>query len=291
MQVWQQYLAALKGIVESIRIADVADVLIVAYLVYKLLMLTWETRASQVLKGLAVMLIVSWVSDLLKLRALNWIITLIVNSGAVVLVVLFQPEIRRALERIGSLNVVNNMRMTDEQQSTERIVTEMTGALLSLAKRKVGALIVIEQHTGLKDIIESGTSMDAMISSPLIENIFEPNTPLHDGAVIIRGNRIVAGACFLTLSEDRGIARELGTRHRAALGVTEVSDAIALIVSEETGIISMAREGKLTRHLDAPALISALGKIFKAPEAANPLKALLTKTKAKAKRRNRVASK
>ncbi|MDR1570551.1 MAG: diadenylate cyclase CdaA [Oscillospiraceae bacterium] len=287
MQIWQQYAAAIRSVVSSIRIADIFDVLIVAYLVYKLLMLTWETRASQVLKGLAVMLVVSWLSDLLKLRALNWIIMLIVNSGAVVVVVLFQPEIRRALEQLGSTNLIDRVRVSPEQDDSVHIILELISTMTNLARRKVGALIVIEQRTGLKDVIESGTNVDAVISAPLLENIFEPNTPLHDGAVILRGARIVAAGCILTLSEDRGISKELGTRHRAALGITELTDAISLIVSEETGIISVARNGKLTRHLDTNSLKQLLGQIYTRHEVSNPLKALLTKTK----RRNRIAAK
>ncbi|MDR2505849.1 MAG: diadenylate cyclase CdaA [Oscillospiraceae bacterium] len=279
MQIWQQYAAMFKSLLASVRVADVADILIVAYLVYKLLMLTWETRASAVLKGLAVLLLASWLSSLLELRALNSIITIIVNSGTVVLVVLFQPEIRRALQIIGSgsSGILDRIRSTDEHANVAKIVSEITGALLKLSKRRVGALIVVEQKTGLKDVIDTGTTIDSTITSQLIENVFEPNTPLHDGAMIIRGTRIIAAACFLTISEDRSISRELGTRHRAALGITETTDAISLIVSEETGIISVARSGKLTRHLDAASLGQILTDIFTAPETINPLKSLLLK--------------
>lgn len=289
MQIWQQYSATFHGIISSVRVVDVVDIIIVAYLVFKLLMLTWETRASSVLKGLTILLLVSWISKILNLRALNWIIMLIVNSGTVVVVVLFQPEIRRALERIGSgsATILQRIRFGDYHSSYAQIVSEMTGAMLNLSKRKVGALIVIEQKTGLKDVIESGTTTDAIISAQLLENIFEPNTPLHDGAVIIRDARIVAAACILTNSEDRSISRELGTRHRAGLGISETTDAIAFIISEETGIISMAKQGRLTRHLDANSLSQTLSSIFSVPELIGPLRSLLSMSKYKDKALNR----
>ena len=150
--------------------------------------------------------------------------------------------------------------------------------MLNLSRRRVGALIVIEQRIGLKDVIETGTSLQSEISSALLENIFEPNTPLHDGAVVIRGDRIMAAACILTLSEGKGISRELGTRHRAAIGITETTDAIALIVSEETGIISMAREGRLTRHLDRAGLEQVLTALYQ-PKENGLLSSLMEKTK------------
>ena len=147
-----------------------------------------------------------------------------------------------------------------------KIISEFISCLLTLSRRRVGALIVIEQRIGLKDVIETGTTLNSHISAALLENIFEPNTPLHDGAVVIRGSRIMAAACILSLSEGKGISRELGTRHRAAIGITETTDAISLIVSEETGIISMARNGKLTRHLDRAALEAVLGSLYQQKE-------------------------
>ncbi len=239
---------------------DWIDILIVAYLVYKLLMLTRETRASQVLKGLAMLFVASWVSNFFDLSAFNWILTSVVNNTALVLLILFQPELRRALEQIGRGAKLD--RVQGSLNENERIVTELTQALLSLARRRVGALIVFEQKTGLKDFIDTGMSVDAEVSGALLINIFEPNTPLHDGAVIIRGTRIVAAACVLTLSDASNISRDLGTRHRAGLGVSESTDAVVLIVSEETGIISMAQGGKLTRHLDADDLTRVLNDLY-----------------------------
>ena len=288
MQIWQQLAAVFRSLVGQMRVADLLDLIIVAYLVYKVLMLTWDTRASQVLKGLAVMAVVSWLSYLFKLRALNWIITLVINSGAVVIVVIFQPEIRRALEQLGSSNWIDKVRRVEHESSTY-IIAELISVLTNLSKRKVGALIVIEQHVGLKDFQSAGTILDSAVSSRLLENIFEPNTPLHDGAVIMRGTRLVAAGCILTLSESTAISKDLGTRHRAALGVTEQTDAVSLIVSEETGTISLAQYGKLTRHLDANSLRQKLEEIYTAPEQSNPLKILFDRNRTA--RRNRVASK
>ncbi len=274
---WVQVKTVLWNVFNRPTITDILDIFIVAFLLYKLLMLTKETRASAVLKGLATLLLASWVSDLLGLTALNWVLLNVVNNGAVVLVILFQPELRKALEQIGRGAIRDSAHLTDQEESTH-IVREMSHCLLSLSRRRVGALIVLEQRIGLKDVVETGTMLDSQISAALLENIFEPNTPLHDGAVVIRGSRIMAAACILTLSEGTSISRELGTRHRAALGITETTDAISLIVSEETGIISMAKEGRLTRHLDRTALEALLFSIYHQKE--NSLwSTLLEKTK------------
>ena len=263
---WNQFQNVLWNIFNRPTVADILDILIVAFLIYELLMLTRETRASAVLKGLVMLVLASWFSDLLGLTALNWVLRNVVSNGTVVLVVLFQPELRKALEQIGRGTIHANSRAGDMEQS-ETIVEELTNCLLNLSRRRVGALIVIEQRIGLKDVIETGTMLNSHISAALLENIFEPNTPLHDGAVVIRGSRIMAAACILSLSEGKGISRELGTRHRAALGVTETTDAISLIVSEETGIISIARNGKLTRHLDRAALEEVLSSLYQQKEA------------------------
>ncbi len=240
---------------------DWLDIAVIAVLIYQLFMLTRETRASQVLKGLAVLIVSSWVSSFFGLTALNWVLMNIINNGSVVLIILFQPEFRRALERLGRRARIE--RFQDDQDSGTRIVLDLTQCLTGLSRRRIGALLVFEQKTGLKDFVDTGTALDAQISGPLITNIFEPNTPLHDGAVIIRGDRIVAAACVLALSEQSNLSRDLGTRHRAGLGVTESTDAIVLIVSEETGIISLAQGGKLTRHLDADGLARVLSAMYR----------------------------
>ena len=258
---WAQIQTVLWNVFNRPTIADVLDILIVAFLLYELLMLTKETRASAVLKGLVTLVVASWVSDLLGLTALNWVLLNVVNNGAVVLVILFQPELRKALEQLGR-GAIHKTAVAADLEESGHIVNEITSCLLTLSRRRVGALIVIEQRIGLKDIIETGTSINSQISAALLENIFEPTTPLHDGAVVIRGPRIMAAACILSLSDGKGISRELGTRHRAALGVTETTDAISLIVSEETGTISVARNGRLTRHLDRAALEDLLLSIY-----------------------------
>ncbi len=271
---WNQIKTLVWNVFNRPTVADLLDIFIVAYLLYKLLMLTKETRASAVLKGFVMLIAVSWISDLLGLTALSWVLQNVVSNGAVVLVILFQPELRKALEQIGR----GAIRERAAGGESARIVSEITHCMLNLSRRRVGALIVIEQRIGLKDVIETGTSLQSEISSALLENIFEPNTPLHDGAVVIRGDRIMAAACILTLSEGKGISRELGTRHRAAIGITETTDAIALIVSEETGIISMAREGRLTRHLDRAGLEQVLTSLYQ-PKENGLLSSLMEKTK------------
>ncbi len=261
---WDTIQTALWNVFHRPGLSDIIDILIVTVIIYFLLMMTRQTRASAVLKGLVVLLIATFVSDLLGLTALNWLLMSVVNNGAVVLVILFQPEIRKALEQLGRGAVRENSH-AGEGEDQARIIDEIIQCMTDLSRRRVGALIVFEQKTGLKDVIETGTAVDARISAPLLENIFEPNTPLHDGAVVIRGTRVVAGACILTLTEGRGISRELGTRHRAAIGISETTDAVVLIVSEETGIMSMARGGRLTRHLDTKSLREILEGIYAQP--------------------------
>ena len=255
----------------QVRPEDFVDIAIIAFFLYKLIILTKETRAFQLLKGTAFLFLAALISDLLQLQTLSWVLNAVLASGIVVLVVLFQPELRRALEHIGRGKFFSNGLLQGFKPEENEIVNEMQMAILSLAKRRVGALIVIEQRTGLGDIIATGTRIDGVISAPLIENIFEPNTPLHDGAVIIRDGEITAAACFLPLAEDIAVARELGTRHRAALGVSSISDSITIVVSEETGVISFAREGKLVRYIDQKALRDLLESIFVGKENAGTL--------------------
>ena len=247
------------------QLNDLLDILIVAVLIYQMIMLTRDTRASEVLKGFLLLVGASLLSSLLGLTALTWVLKQILSNGALVLVVLFQPEIRRVLEQLGRGAKMEHFQSDGEEN--QRIISEITQCLTSLSRRRVGALIVFERRTGLKDVMETGTRLDSTISAPLLENIFEPNTPLHDGAVIIRGTRIVSAACMLTtLSESKAITRDLGTRHRAAIGISETTDALVLIVSEETGVISMARDGKLTRHLDAKAIGEILSTMYHQPQ-------------------------
>ncbi len=263
----------------QIRLEDFVDIAIIAFFLYKLIILTKETRAFQLLKGIAFLFVAAIISETLQLQTLSWVLNSVLASGIVVLAVLFQPELRRALEHIGRGKIFNNGLLQNFKPEENEIVSEMQLAIMSLAKRRVGALIVIEQRTGLGDIVATGTRIDGIISAPLIENIFEPNTPLHDGAVIIRDGAIVAAACFLPLAEDIAVARELGTRHRAALGVSSVSDSVTIVVSEETGVISFAREGKLVRYIDQKALHDLLESIFVGKEAAGTLNIFKRRTK------------
>lgn len=260
---WQTIQTMAWNVFHRPGLSDIIDIIIVAFIIYKLIMLTRQTRGSAVLKGLVLLLLIAGASDLLGLTAINWLLMSIISNGAVVLVILFQPELRKALETMGRGTVLDKNR--EDKSEKARVVDEVIKCLTNLSRRRVGALIVFEQKTGLQDVIETGISIDAEISAALLENIFEPNTPLHDGAVVVRGTRVTAGACILTLTEGTGISHELGTRHRAAIGISETTDAVVLIVSEETGIISMAKGGKLTRHLDAKSLREVLGTMYQPP--------------------------
>ncbi|MDO4837259.1 MAG: diadenylate cyclase CdaA [Clostridia bacterium] len=272
---WNTIQTTLWNVFHRPSLTDIVDILVVAVIIYELLMLTRQTRGSAVLKGLVLLLLATWCSQLLGLTALNWMLMSVINNGALVLVILFQPELRKALEQIGRGALIEHR--DEDGDDRRRIVDEIIQCMLDLSRRRVGALIVFEQKTGLKDVSETGTAVDALISAPLLENIFEPNTPLHDGAVVIRGTRVMAAACILTLTEGRGVSRDLGTRHRAALGISETTDATVLIVSEETGIISMAKGGKLTRHLDANSLRDILEGMYTQPK--HDLRSMLSRLK------------
>ena len=244
---------------------NILDITLLTVLIYNLLKLVSYTRASSLFKGIVFILAMAMISDALEMNAVSWVLQQIISVGVVVLVIVFQPELRRVLEQLGRSKLARQLFGSQKRQRNaqmEQHVSEIVKALIDMSRKKIGALIVIERSTKLGDVIESGTVVDAEISSQLIENIFEPNTPLHDGAMIIRDERIAAAACILQLSDDYSISRELGTRHRAAIGITEATDAVALIVSEETGIISMTREVKLTRYLDSKSLNILLHELF-----------------------------
>ncbi|MBO2516011.1 MAG: TIGR00159 family protein [Clostridiales bacterium] len=247
---------------------DIVDILLLAFLLYWLVKISRHTRAVQVMKGLAILIALNYLSAMLGFTAFNWVMRTVLNNGVLLIIVLFQPEIRKALEQLGRGAHMDHSRSSGDRN--EQIVSELIRCATRLSARRVGALIVFEQNTGLQDYMETGVPVDADISDALLENIFEPNTPLHDGAVIIRNSRVATAACVLTLSDSSSISQDLGTRHRAALGVSEQTDAKVLIVSEETGIISMARNGKLTRHLDENSLRKLLTEIF--PPVPNTLK-------------------
>jgi len=259
---WGTIKNMIYNLTHRVGIIDLIDILIVAVIIYELLLLTRHTRGSALMKGLFLLLLIALISNILGLVSLNWLLTAILQNGAIVLVVLFQPEFRKALEKMGRSRFLKKSGHKNLDEENETIIAEIIQTVTDLARRRVGALIVFEQRTGLEDVMETGTRLDADISAPLLENIFEPNTPLHDGAVVIRENRVMAGACILPLAEASGVSRELGTRHRAGVGISENTDAVVLIVSEETGIISMARDGVLTRRLDEEKLNEILNEIY-----------------------------
>ena len=260
--VTEQISAILWNITHRPRLVDAVDILLLTFIIYTLLNHTRQTRISQIIKGIVILLAATWVSDLIGMRTIHALLSWVINAGPVLLIVLFQPEIRRILEELGTTSLFDSTSRMQELSNTELIIDEMILALEHMARRRVGALIVIEQKTRLNDVISTGTMVDGVISQPLIENIFEPNTPLHDGAVVVRGDRVIAAACLLRLSDTTGVGRDLGTRHRAGLGVSEISDATVFIVSEETGIISMAKDGHLVRHLDEASLHQILQGIY-----------------------------
>lgn len=254
-----------QNIISNIGINDVLDILIVAFLFYKLLGFIRETRAEQLAKGLLMLVVVALVARWLHLYTLQWILSNLVNVGLIAVVIIFQPELRRLLENLGRNKLISNFSGIDLEEA-EEITVEIREALLSMSKSRTGALIVFERETSLTDIIETGTLIQAGISREMIGNIFYEGAPLHDGALIVRGDKLWAAGCVLPLTEDKKLSKELGTRHRAGIGITENSDALVFIVSEETGIISKAEDGKLERMLTASRIDELLKSIYIAPE-------------------------
>lgn len=253
----------LWNITQRLHFTDFIDILIVAVIIYELLLLTRHTRGSALLRGLFILLVFAGLSGLLGLVSLNWLMSTILQNGALVLIILFQPELRKALEKVGrSKWIRKSSKRRNEEDEQDVLIQEIMQTVSDLSKRRVGALIVFERQTGLEDVVETGTRLNAVISAPLLENIFEPNTPLHDGAVVIRDEIIEAAACILPLAEASGVSRELGTRHRAAVGISENTDAIVIVVSEETGVISMAQDGMLTRPMTSHDLHTLLKKLY-----------------------------
>jgi len=264
----------LENIISSMGITDVLDILIVAFLVYKLIQFIRETRAQQLAKGLLIFMVATVVSKWMHLYTLHWILSETMTVGLIAVVIIFQPEIRRVLENLGRSNLSSVMRKIDKEEATH-LIGEFCDALESMSNSRTGALIVFERDTQLTDIVETGTVIDAGISDQMIGNIFYEGAPLHDGAMIVRGNRLYAAGCVLPLTQNKSLEKELGTRHRAGIGITENSDAISLIVSEETGVISMAQDGKLTRFLDRKKIASILYDMYVPRESENPVKKTL----------------
>lgn len=234
------------------------DILLVTYVIYKLIMLIRGTRAVQLLKGIMVIVITWLLSKYFQLTTLHWLMSQAFTFGVLAVVIIFQPELRRALEQLGRGRLFTRTSSTHDEDSITRLVQEVCKSVTYMAKRRIGALIVIERETGLNDYVETGIAINGKVSSELLINIFIPNTPLHDGAVIMRKDVILAAACYLPLSENNSISKELGTRHRAAIGVSEVSDGVSIIVSEETGQVSFAANGAMKRNLTEAQLAELL---------------------------------
>ena len=253
-----QFLELFKGF----RLMDLLDIAIVAYVSYKAIQLIQGTRAVQLLKGLVVLLVSTKVSEWLGLYTINWILQNTMTVGVIALLVVFQPELRRALEQLGRGKFFSSSLLGLAEEELNKVIDHIAEAAEELSKGQIGALIVLEKETGLNEYIETGVKIGGSVSTELLINIFMPNTPLHDGAVIVRNDMIVAAGCYLPLSENPNLSKELGTRHRAALGITEETDAVAIIVSEETGVVSVAKEGKLSRYLDVKTLKNMLRDIY-----------------------------
>ncbi|MEW5745423.1 MAG: diadenylate cyclase CdaA [Nitrospirota bacterium] len=244
----------------QLRWQDLVDIVIVAVIIYRLLLIMKGTKAAQMLLGLGVLLIASFFAKYLQLYTMDWIIQSFWAQVVIVLIILFQPEIRRALAQMGESSFFQNITVAEELKSLEEIVR----GTIALANRKVGALIVIEREVSLKDYVEMGTQLDAKVSKELLLSIFHPTSPIHDGAIIIRGNRVVAAGCFLPITLGSEVSRALGTRHRAGIGITEETDAVAIVVSEETGTISVAMSDKFVTHVDMGTLREMLTELFTA---------------------------
>lgn len=237
----------------DIGVIDIIEVILIAVALYYFLVWVRNTRAWSLFKGILVVLIFVLIAAIFQMNTILWLFGKLLNFGVIALLIIFQPELRRGLERIGRSNFLTRflrieLRPTDQLFST-RTINELVRACMEMGRKKTGALIVIERSVMLEEYIRSGIRLDAELSRQLLLNIFEKNTPLHDGAIILRGDRIVAATCYLPLTDNMGLSKELGTRHRAAVGISEVSDSVTLIVSEETGHISVAREGRVERDV------------------------------------------
>ncbi len=225
---------------------NILDIVIVIFLLYCFVKIVKSSRAWQLIKGIAFLVIATWLSSILNLKILNWILTGIMNWGVIAIIVIFQPELRRALEQLGTSKLIRFFGInSDIATKTKEDIYKVVIAATELAKTKTGALIVMERDINIQDIISTGVPMNSDVSPQLLVNIFVPKTPLHDGAVVISNNKIAAAACVLPLADDPDIAKELGTRHRAAIGISKESDSIVVVVSEETGKISVAKDGTL----------------------------------------------
>lgn len=249
-------------LIEQLRWQDAVDIILVSIILYRILLIIKGTKAAKMLLGLGVLLVVSFFSKYLELYTLDWMISSFWGQVVIAVIVLFQPEIRRALAQMGETSILQGLTSAEELKSLEEIIR----ATVSLSNKKVGALIVIEREVSLKDYVEIGIPLDAKVSKELLLSIFHPTSPIHDGAVVIKGNRVMAAGCFLPISLEVELSKSYGTRHRAGLGITEETDAVAVVVSEETGIISVGVDGKLEAHFDIGSLRDKLTDLFTKPK-------------------------
>ena len=243
-----------------IRIRDILDIALVAFIIYKGIKLVSETRAVSLIKGIIILIVATQLSGWLSLNSINFLLINTMEVGLVALLVVFQPELRRALEKVGRSSIGKFLTMTEPED--ESTVTKVVDAVSALTSTKTGALLVFEREIKLGDVAKTGIPINSDISPELIINVFVPNTPLHDGAVIIGENKVKAAACFLPLTQDNTLSQELGTRHRAAIGISEVADCVVVVVSEETGKISIALHGKLERNISIPNLEKTLKELL-----------------------------
>ena len=271
--VWINIQGMVAGAINTFRVRDALDIAIVAFLIYHLILLVRETRAGQLIKGVLVILLLYLAASVLELYTLRTIMEYVIRYGVIVLLILFQPELRKVLEQVGRTSLSNltvfapNMSASEYERSQMiKTINAICDSCAVLSKEKIGALIVMEKETKIGDIISTGTIIDSQASADLIKNVFFPNSPLHDGALVIRNSRLYAAGCFLPLSDNYEISRSLGTRHRAALGISEVSDAVVVVVSEETGNITVAKNGKLNIGITVNTLSTILYNEFVSSE-------------------------
>lgn len=249
---------------------DLVEIVILAFVIYQILLWIKNTRAWMLLKGIIVVLVFTLFCAIFRLNTLLWLIDNAVGVGITAVLIIFQPELRKALEQLGSKNVwADFLSFEDNREKSnelsDKTIAELVKASFELGKAKTGALMVLERNESLREYERTGIDVDAIVTSQLLINIFEHNTPLHDGAVVIRGNRVAAATCYLPLSDNMGISKELGTRHRAAVGISEVTDSLTIIASEETGAVSVAQEGQLSRNVTPEELKRELQKLQHKP--------------------------
>lgn len=272
------------ALVPTIQIMDVVDILLVAFVIYKIILMLQTTSSARIAKSIVIILLLTAATSLLNMYLMNYLLDKILEIGLIALVIMFQPELRRMLEKLGSKSFREILSMKEEQRNIDRVISETVRACEIMSRERTGVLIVFERTTSLEDYQKTGTVIDARVSTELLRNIFFTKASLHDGAVIIRNERIAAAGCVLPLTENRNISSDLGTRHRAGIGMSEVSDAVVVIVSEETGTISVAISGMLKRHL-APQTLEKLLLNELAPKeevkTRNPLKLLRRQRKEK----------